>query len=83
MRWVMRLAEFDLDIQHRKGKKSTDVDGMTRDPPENQLPYGPDIETLYDSVEQTVAMARSRGTKRKAEAKSEVPDLPAPPQTAK
>ena len=31
-RWILRLQEFDLDIRHRKGVDSTDVDGLTREP---------------------------------------------------
>ena len=31
MRWVLRLQEYDLDIQDRKAEHSGDVDGLTRD----------------------------------------------------
>src|SRR5438067_11947859 len=41
VRWVVKLSEFDLDIQHRKGKRSADVDGITRTPtpPNDTTPY--------------------------------------------
>jgi hypothetical protein len=53
MRWIMRLQEFDLEIRHRKGKKSTDVDGLTRDPAQGEEPYGEgQIERLYDTMQQ-------------------------------
>ena len=29
----MKLAEFDLDIQHREERNSANVDGITRTPP--------------------------------------------------
>jgi hypothetical protein len=48
MRWVVRLSEFDLDIQHRKGKKSADVDGLTRDPTRQRPSYDAEVECLYD-----------------------------------
>ncbi len=40
VRWVVKLAEFDLDIQHRKGSKSANVDGITRTPPPPNNTYG-------------------------------------------
>ncbi len=49
MRWVVKLAEFDLDIQHRKGKRSANVDGITRMPPPPSDTFGSiNIEGLYD-----------------------------------
>ena len=52
MRWVVRLTEFDLDIQHRKGRKSGNVDGITRTPPPANDTYGAThIESLYDIKE--------------------------------
>ena len=51
MRWVMRLQEFDLDIRHRKGRKSGNVDSLTRDPALGERPYGEaEIEPLYDQM---------------------------------
>jgi hypothetical protein len=50
MRWVVKLAEFDLDIQHRKGRKSANVDGITRTPPPPSNTFGEThIECLYDT----------------------------------
>ena len=40
MRWMVKLSEFDLDIQHRKGRKSANVDGITRTPPPSNDTYG-------------------------------------------
>src|SRR5438876_53798 len=52
MRWVMRLQEFDLDIQHRKGTSNANVDGLTRDSTASTAPYGEEpIETLYENSE--------------------------------
>ena len=52
MRWVVRLTEFDLDIQHRKGRKSGNVDGITRTPPPANDTYGAThIESLYNIKE--------------------------------
>src|SRR5438067_7557423 len=49
-RWTIKLEEFDLDIQHRKGRKSADVDGITRTPPPPNDTYGGiHIEGLYDT----------------------------------
>src|SRR5271170_7236228 len=51
MRWIMKLQEFDLNICHRKGKKSGNVDGLTRDSTQSTRPYGEEpIESLYDAV---------------------------------
>ena len=50
MRWIMRLQEFELEIQHRKGKHSTDVDGLTRESAQSTRPYDESvIEELYPS----------------------------------
>ena len=49
MRWVMRLQEFDLDIQHRTGQKSGNVDGLTRQCPQSTQPYG---EEKVEEMEQ-------------------------------
>jgi hypothetical protein len=55
MRWVMRLQEFDLDIQYRKGKNSCNVDGLTRDSTAPLRPYNEDnVEQLYDINEVAV-----------------------------
>ena len=63
MRWVVRLAEFDLDIQHRRGKNSCNVDGITRaPPPENKEFENTGIEPLYD----TVSVVMGEGGKRRA-----------------
>ena len=50
VRWVVKLFEFDLEIQHRKGRKSANVDGITRSPPPANDTYGKvDAENLYDT----------------------------------
>ena len=44
----MRLQEFDLDIQHRTGQRSGNVDGLTRQCPQSTQPYGEEkVEELY------------------------------------
>ena len=49
LRWVLRLQEYDLDIQYRKSEHSGDVDGMTRNCPQSVDPYGQGLtEPLYD-----------------------------------
>ena len=49
MRWIMRLQEFDLDIVHRKGKQSGNVDALTREPVLGEHPYDEDEpEELYN-----------------------------------
>jgi len=49
MRWIMRLQEFDLDIQHRRGRKSGNVDALTRDSAQPVNPYGEEpMEELYN-----------------------------------
>lgn len=84
MRWVVRLGEFDLDIQHRKGKKSANVDGLTRELPYIKKTHGEEIESLYDTQremhiegesenELTVNVATRMGEKRGAA----TPALPA------
>jgi hypothetical protein len=68
MRWVMRLQEFDLDIQYRKGKNSCNVDGLTRDSTAPLRPYGEDsVEQLYETNNVAVT------TKLKAYLKSVMP----------
>ena len=48
MRWILRLQEFDLDITHRKGKLSGNVDALTREPVLGGQPYGEEkVEELY------------------------------------
>ena len=57
MRWVMRLQEFDLDIQYRKGMNSNNVDGLTRGCKPPLRPYKEDmVELLYDAAQQEVAV---------------------------
>ena len=62
MRWVVRLSEFDLDIQHRKGKKSGDVDGLTRTAREETNYGNEEIEPIYDT--KAAATAQTHKTKR-------------------
>ena len=51
MRWIMRLQEFDLDITHRKGKLSGNVDALTREPVLGEQPYGEEkVEELYSVI---------------------------------
>ena len=58
VRWILRLQEFDLDITHRKGKLSTNVDAFTREPVLGEQPYGEDkIEELYDAVDEKMPTA--------------------------
>jgi hypothetical protein len=57
MRWVIKLGEYDLDIQHRKGKNSANVDGITRMPPPPNNTYGDiEIEGLYDAFVPTTGI---------------------------
>ena len=50
----LRLQEFDLDIRHRKGVDSTDVDGLTREPALGENPYGEEqIERLYSKLQKS------------------------------
>ena len=71
VRWVVKLAEFDLDIQHRKGKNSANVDGITRTPPPENNTYGKvDVECLYDTREAVVAVT----TRKRAYEKSSTDD---------
>ena len=50
-RWMLRLQEFDFDIQHRPGRLSSDCDGMTRQPLQSTNPYGESpAEPLYDDA---------------------------------
>jgi hypothetical protein len=80
MRWIMRLQEFDLEIRHRKGKKSSDVDGLTRDPAQNEEPYGEgQIERLYDTMRQKfdqgkkpMVLAATRVNKRKRQTQDSI-----------
>jgi hypothetical protein len=59
MRWIMTLQEYDLEIKHRRGRKSTNVDGLTRDPVQNEGPYGEEqVERLYDTMQQQITMNR-------------------------
>ena len=49
MRWVLRLQEYDLDIQDRKSEHAGDVDGMTRECPQSTDPYGQGpTDALYE-----------------------------------
>jgi reverse transcriptase-like protein len=77
MRWVVRLGEFDLDIQHRKGRKSSDVDGLTRELPFIPKTHGEEVEPLYDTtgglrIEGTTAVV-TRSGKGASEAESSTP----------
>jgi hypothetical protein len=65
LRWILRLQEFDLDIQHRKGKNSADVDALTRDPALNERPYGEEsIEELYPASAQNGVLVVRKSQKR-------------------
>jgi len=60
MRWIMRLQEFDLDIQHRRGRKSGNVDALTRDSAQPVNPYGEEpMEELYNSHERVLVTTRA------------------------
>jgi hypothetical protein len=64
LRWIMRIQEFDLDIQHRKGKKSGDVDGLTRDSVQSTCPYGEEpIDPLYEGPDVLVMTTRAEAKK--------------------
>ena len=53
MRWIMRLQAFDLDVRHRKGAHSGNVDALTRGPNLGERPYNEDaVEPLYENVDQ-------------------------------
>ena len=66
MRWVMRLQEFDLDIQHRTGQRSGNVDGLTRQCPQTTQPYGEDkVEDLYRTAREYTALVATRGQKKR------------------
>ena len=69
VRWVVKLSEFDLEIQHRKGRKSANVDGITRTPPPANDTYGKvDVENLYDTPMRDIPVtAITRGKKRAKE----------------
>ena len=72
VRWVVKLAEFDLDIQDRKGKNSANVDGITRTPPPPSDTYGKvEVESLYDTKETQEAVVAVSTRKRAYEATSE------------
>ena len=72
MRWVVRLGEFDLDIQHRRGKNSANVDGLTRFLPFIPKTHGEEIESLYDSHgEMRIAPPVSVVTRSKRKAQPE------------
>jgi exonuclease III len=51
MRWWMRLQEFDLEIVHRKGKNSANVDALTRENDGVVCRYGEEpIEELSSAM---------------------------------
>ena len=51
-RWILRLQEFDLDIRHRKGTDSANVDGLTREPVLGENPYGEEqVERPYSKMQ--------------------------------
>jgi hypothetical protein len=66
-RWILRLQEFDLDIRHRKGTDSANVDGLTREPCLSDDPYGEQqVEKLYTQMlrkmEHVAAVTRAGGS---------------------
>jgi exodeoxyribonuclease III len=66
MRWILRLQEFDLDIVHRKGKLSGNVDALTRDPVPEERPYGEDrIEELYPNADDEMVLPIKRLSSKK------------------
>ena len=74
IRWVVKLAEFDLDIQHRKGKNSANVDGITRTPPPPSDTYGNvEVEPLYDvnTVSSTCVGVATRSKRTYGESEEE------------
>ena len=89
-RWILRLQEFDFEIQHRPGRLSNDCDGMTRQPLQSAAPYGEDpAEPLYEETphssvfkqmesvgESVTLLPITRAAKR-----GEVPVQPAPEET--
>ena len=55
----MRLQEFHLEIRHRKGRKSANVDSLTRDPAQNTEPYGEgQMEMLYENMQHSFETRR-------------------------
>jgi hypothetical protein len=89
-RWILRLQEFDFEIQHRPGRLSNDCDGMTRQPLQSAAPYGEDpAEPLYEETphssvfkqmesvgESVTLLPITRAAKR-----GEVPVQPVPEET--
>jgi len=74
MRWIMRLQEFDLDIQHRKGTKSGNVDGLTRDSAQSVNPYDEEpVEDLYADGLQAEAILFTTRARSKVAKMSESP----------
>ena len=54
----MRLQEFHLEIRHRKGRKSANVDSLTRDPAQIE-PYGEDqMEKLCENMQHSFETRR-------------------------
>ena len=60
-RWILRLQEFDLDIQHRKRSEANNVDPLTHDQGLGETPYGEQpVERLYNSILHTKAPTEAK-----------------------
>ena len=57
MKWVLRLQEFDYEVKYRPGVKSQNVDALTREVTEVDLPGQPDVEGLYLSPDSAFAIS--------------------------
>jgi len=66
MRWVLRLQEYDLDIQYRKSEHAGDVDGMTTECPQSTDPMDKDQPMPCMSQSLVLQSARSLNAKKKS-----------------
>jgi hypothetical protein len=77
MKWVLRLQEFDYEVKYRPGVKSQNVDALTREVTEVDLPGQPDVEGLYLSPENVYAIS-TRSSSAKSIADPVVSHAPNP-----
>ncbi len=78
MKWVLRLQEFDYEVKYRPGVKSQNVDALTREVTEVDLPGQPDVEGLYLVPETTYTISTRSGS-AKPVADPVVSHAPKPP----
>jgi hypothetical protein len=79
MRWALALQDFEYTIEHRKGKRHGNADGLSRNPLESTEPYDEGVTKIIPATMLTaIAATADRAALRTRIANSTQPDMECP-----